>query len=46
MKHTRNCDMKKKVISHLKDDMKTFTQEKYEDKKLIKKLTKKKKSKK
>lgn len=46
MKHKSNCSMKKKVISHLKDDMETFTQEKREDKKLIKKLTQKKKSKK
>lgn len=45
MKHKRNCDMKKKVISHLKDDMKTFEKEKREDKELVKKLYKKKKKK-
>lgn len=31
----------KKVSKHLKDDMKTFTKEKKEDKELLKKLKKK-----
>lgn len=42
MKHTA----KKKVIKHLKDDMKMFTHEKSEDKKLIKSLKKSSKMKK
>jgi hypothetical protein len=37
---------KKKVIEHLKGDMKTFTKEKAEDKELIKELKEKKKKKK
>lgn len=32
--------MKKKVVKHLKDDMKMFAHEKAEDKKLVKKLKK------
>lgn len=32
--------MKKKVVKHLKDDMKMFEREKQEDKKLVKKLKK------
>lgn len=37
---------KKKVIAHLKGDIKTFKKEVHEDKELIKKLAKKKKKKK
>lgn len=33
-------ELKKKVVKHLKDDMKTFDREKSEDKKLVKKLKK------
>lgn len=33
-------EMKKKVVKHLKDDMKMFDREKSEDKKLVKKLKK------
>jgi len=33
-------EMKRKVVKHLKDDMKMFDREKAEDKKLVKKLKK------
>ncbi len=42
MKHQK-AKMKKKVIAHLKDDMKMFKHEAHEDKKLIKSLKKPKK---
>lgn len=46
MKPKKKFDIKKKVLSHLKDDMKTFDREKEDDKELVKKINKKKKKKK
>ena len=37
MKHCK-CSMKKKVVKHLKDDVKNFKKEAHEDKKLMKSI--------
>lgn len=45
MKKKMKKRLKKKVINHLKDDIKTFKHESHEDKELIKDLLKKKREK-